>query len=76
MNFFERQELNTLTKKELSDFANYYGLKHAKTIRKEYLIDLIVEKLYSEPEMNQENENIGVQMSVRVKRLKEINDGI
>jgi hypothetical protein len=67
---FSPEELETYTYGELKQLARWYKIKHAKSIKKEALLDLLIEKLYASP-IKQDGDT--VKMSVRVKRIKELN---
>ena len=67
---FTSDELKRMTVKSLKSLANYYDVRYAKSIRKDDLIDLILEALYVEPEVKEDEEE---NVSVRVRRLRRLN---
>lgn len=65
--------LEKYTKSELVEIASWYGVELPSSMLKSEMIEN-VEVILNERDKEEENETKEIQMSVRVKRIKEQND--
>lgn len=70
---FTKYELESLNRGKLLRLCGYFGLSITSKMKKEDIIDIILKYLYPLDNSGEIVSNSGEQISVRVKRIKELN---